>query len=43
VILTPIDFRKSANADIPQDAPAWTRELYEQIERELTRYSRRTP
>src|SRR3954470_18855948 len=40
VILTPFDFRKEARPILPNEAPKWTAQLYRNIERELSRYSR---
>ncbi len=40
VILAPFDFRKRAFAGLPEGAPAWTHEVYEQIGTELARHPR---
>ena len=38
VILTPVDFRKESLAELPAGAPAWSRELYQQIAAQLLQY-----
>lgn len=40
VILTPVDFRDGRAPDLPGNAPKWTPELYERIQRELARFPR---
>ena len=42
VILSPVDFRAERSPGLPANAPAWTAELYELIERALARYPRRS-
>ena len=42
VILAPCDFRKEAGTILPNEAPKWTARLYQDIERELSRYPRPT-
>ncbi|MDQ6939633.1 MAG: L,D-transpeptidase family protein [Verrucomicrobiota bacterium] len=37
IILTPIDFRKDSLGEIPEGAPAWTRNIYEQLKAELAK------
>ena len=38
IILTPIDFRKDSLGELPDGAPAWSREIYRQLKAELVRY-----
>jgi L,D-transpeptidase catalytic domain len=40
VILTPIDFRRDSLGELPAGAPAWSREIYQQLKAELARYAR---
>ena len=43
VIFTPVDFRTESLGDLPPGAPAWSRDLYRQIERALARLQRPAP
>lgn len=38
VILAPVDFRKGARPALPENAPAWSAQLYRTIEQELARF-----
>ena len=40
VILTPVDFRKEATPPLPNETPAWSDRLYQDIKRELAKYPR---
>ena len=40
VILAPKDLRTREAGELPAGAPAWTRELYDEIKRELAQYAR---
>lgn len=40
MILAPIDFRKDSLGALPQGAPAWSRQLYEEIKLALLRYQK---